>query len=538
MTTQRTGGQLLVDQLLEENVKRVFCVPGESYLAVMDAMVDVADQIDLISCRHESGAAMMAVASGHLSGEPGLAFVTRGPGATNASIAVHIAQQASIPLVLGVGQVAVRNIGRESFQEVDFEAYFAPIAKHVQQIEDPNAIPQAMRDAFATARSGRQGPVVLAFPEDVLSSAATARLALRTTESSSDVDNTLIEQAAQIIDRAARPLIIVGGGPWKDDEANALQAFAKARQIPVLSAFRRADIFDNQHECYGGFLGYGAPEPFWQSISEADCVIAFGCRLDEPTTRDYAFPRADQTLIHVYPEPAQIGRNFVPKVGIEATAGPAARAFSVPPSIALSDERIRWRAAVRERFEASESPPESSAKLKLDEVMRSLNAAIPSDAIITTDAGNFSAWALRYRRYTRPGRLIAPINGAMGYGVPAAIAAALAYPERCIIGCVGDGGMLMTGMEIASAVKYGAKPIILVFNNSKYGTIEMHQQRRYPGREIGNDLHNPDFGAFARSFGAFGVQVDDHRDFAKALSAARDADCCAVIELVMGPEPA
>ena len=536
----RTGGQLVVDQFLAEGVERIFCVPGESYLAVLDALYDARDHIDLISCRHEGGATMMAAASGQLSGHPGVAFVTRGPGATNASIAVHIAQQGSIPLVLGVGQVARRNIGRESFQEVDFEAYFAPIAKHVKQVNEPAAIADAVADAFAIAQSGRMGPAVLVFPEDVLTASIESASVPPRTPIHIPLNAENITAIEHHLAAAERPLMIVGGGYWDEQARNQLHRFAAARDIPVCAAWRRLDIFDHNHPCYAGFLGLSTSDELWDRVNDADCLLVIGARLDEPTTRDYQIPGADhknQILIHIHPDPAQLDLNFTPDLAISSAINELMMQLDQLPAPAEKSQGD-WCAAARAGFLAQETPPADGGRLDLGGVMSVLNKSIPSDAIVAVDGGNFTVWPQRYRRYTRPGRFLGPINGSMGYGVPAAIAAALAHPARTIIGCVGDGGMLMTGMELATAVKYGAKPIILVFNNCKYGTIEMHQQRHYPGREIGNDLLNPDFAAFARSFGAFGIRVERTAEFSGALQQALAADTIAIIELAMNTENA
>ncbi len=533
----RTGGQLVVDQFLAQGVRRIFCVPGESYLAVLDALYDVADRIDLISCRHESGATMMAAATGQLNGTPGVAFVTRGPGATNASIAIHIAQQGSIPLVLGVGQVARRNIGRESFQEVNFEAFFGPIAKHVKEVDDPAAIPAAIAEAFAIATTGRMGPVVLAFPEDVLSASAESPVVTPLVPESAAVDADAIAGIDRHLSKSKRPLIIVGGGFWSENGREQLHQFAGDRHIPVCAAWRRLDIFDHEHPCYAGSLGLSTPSELWERVERADCLLVIGARLDEPTTRDYQVPtrsNENQALIHIYPDQAQLGLNFTPDLALCASVEDVMKGLSELSS-ATQSTCSDWCTAARADYLAGEAAPVTTSALDLGAVMSSLNETIPSDAIVAVDAGNFTVWPQRRRRYTRPGRFLAPINGAMGYGMPAAIAASLEHPERVVLGCVGDGGMLMTGMELASAVKYGAKPIILVFNNARYGTIEMHQQREYPGREIGNDLLNPDFAAFARSFGAYGIQVASTAEFPDALNHALGADTIAVIELLMDP---
>jgi len=528
----RTGGQIVVEELRAAGVSTIYCVPGESYLAVIDALYDVQSDIRLVSCRHEGGAVMMAAATAHLTGRAGVAFVTRGPGATNGSIGVHIARQASLPLVLGVGQVARRNRGRESFQEVDFETYFKPIAKAVREVSDPADIGAAVAEAVDLAESGRQGPVVLAFPEDVLSEVAAAQSSARVTTPASDLPPGHWSDVARLMESAVRPVAIVGGGPWSDSACHAIEVFSERLRLPVFSAFRRADCFDNHHSGYAGFLGLATAASAWERLAESDCVLAIGTRLDEPTTRDYEFPRADQTVIHIHPDASQIGLNVGVDAGIVAsveTAAAALAALSLEPQHDWSS----WRDRVRNDFIASEAPPVSTGALDLGAVMSILNDAVPANSIVTTDAGNFTAWPLRYRRYARPGRLLAPVNGAMGYGVPSAVAASLQYPERTVIGCVGDGGMLMTGMELATALQYGASPVILVFNNNKYGTIDMHQQRHYPGRDYGNALVNPDFAALAQSFGAFGVQVRRTDEFADALAGALASGRAAVIELVM-----
>ena len=536
--TGETGGQALVAACRSAGVERLFCVPGESYLAVLDALYDARDAIDLISCRHESGAAMMAAASGHLSGAPGVAFVTRGPGATNASIAVHIAAQASLPMVLCVGQVTSAHLGREAFQEVDFDQFFRPLAKAVETVTQPRLVGAAMTRALRLAATGRPGPVVLTFPEDVLrGTCPQARIV-----DEPGTDDAPIEmpfaQLGDALQRAERPVAIVGGGVWPDPVCTEFQAFAAAHDIPVFSAFRRVDIFDNHHPCFSGYLGFGAPETAWDFVAAADCVLAVGTRFDEPTTNAYRlFPNGIPTIIHFHPDGRQLQRQFETAIAVRCDVAQATTALRQLPVPNPDASRKDWRTRLRAAYEAAIQPPHSAARVDLGRVMTSLNELLPADAIITTDAGNFSLWPLRYRRYQRPGRFIAPINGAMGYGVPAAIAASLRYPDRTVVGCVGDGGMLMTGMELATAMQYRARPIILVFNNGQYGTIATHQRRQYPGRAIGNALQNPDFAAFARSFGAFGARVTDALQFASAFEDARAAGTAAVVELMIDAEP-
>lgn len=531
----RTGGQIVVDQFSAEGVERVFCVPGESYLPVLDAFYDVRERIDLISCRHEGGAAMMAAASGQLSGMPGVAFVTRGPGATNASIAVHIAQQGSMPMVLCVGQVPRCDLGREAFQEIDLEAFFHPISKAVRQVDDVSAVAEAVMNGFDVARSGRRGPVVLIFPEDVLCASVESNVLKPQSPHNRELYPEAIAAIGHQLEIAQRPLLIVGGGYWTEESRERLHRFVDARQIPVYAAWRRLDIVDQNNPCYAGCLGLNTPEEAWERVARADCLLVIGARLDEPTTNSYQVPSVDrkgQILIHVYEDEAQIGRNFKPDIASPASIENIGVLFErLTPSIQYP--RDDWCAGARVEFLSQERVLFDDSRLDLGRVMADLNKAVSTDAIVTVDAGNFTVWPQRYRRYSRPGRFLAPINGAMGYGFPAAIAASLAYPKRTVIGCAGDGGMLMTGMEMATAIKYGAKPIILVFNNCEYGTIAMHQQRTYPGREIGNDLTNPDFVALARSFGAFGLRVERTAEFSGALEQALAADTVALIELAM-----
>ena len=534
MSQALSGGQLLVEALIEHGVPRLFCVPGESFLAVLDALYDVPEHLPMITCRHESGAAFMAAATAQLSGQPGVCFVTRGPGATNASIALHVARQASIPLLLCVGQVARDKLGRESFQEVDYETFFAPLAKHVEQVTIGEALPSAVVRALHIARSGRPGPVVLALPEDMLSAAAFAAPEPARPIQRRGLEAAQLEEIKTRLGHAARPLVIFGGGVISDAMCRDLEQFARRNRVPVCVAWRRNDAFDNEHACFAGTLGLNAHPELWISVAEADCVLVVGARLDEPTTRAYTLfsDQRARDLIHIYPNQADLGRNYPPTLGICADISETLAALATT-TLVVNESRDVWCQRLRHSFEISRHAPQVEGGLDPGEVMTSLNRVLPQDTIVSVDAGNFSLWPQRYRSYRRPGRMLAPINGAMGWGVPGAIAAALAEPQRQVLGCVGDGGMLMTGMELATAAKYGAKPLILVFNNSKFGTIEMHQDRRYPGRRIANDLVNPDFAAFARSFGLFGARVSDNAEFDAILPVALAADSAAVIELVM-----
>jgi acetolactate synthase-1/2/3 large subunit len=534
----RSGGRLLVDQLLRRGAQIAFCVPGESYLPILDSLYESRGRIRTVSCRHDGAAAFMAEACGKLTGRPGICFVTRGPGATNASIAIHVAYQDSTPMLLGIGQVPREELGREAFQEIDLVRMFAPIAKHVEQIEDAAAIPAVIDRAWTIAMSARPGPVVLVLPEDVLQAQAEAEdmdplPVVPRAPSASDLQRLHAELA-----RAERPFVIAGGSAWSNPGLAALRSYAEAADLPVAVSFRRQDLIDNASPSYCGYLGLNAHEALWQRLEEADCIWVLGARLDQPTLRDYqlfAQPSPARRVVHVYPEAATFGRVVVPEMAIHADPGLVVSALQGLP-VLEHGRWAQWRAAARAEYEAAANPVPSGVALDLGRVMQAINAALPKDTIVALDAGNFTAWPQRFRSYTRPGRLLAPVNGAMGYGVPAAVAASLLHPDRTVIGFAGDGGMLMTGNELATAVQYGAKPIIIVVNNGMYGTIRLHQERTYPGRAIATDLENPDFAAYARAFGAHGETVRRDSDFADALARARASGRAAVIELQTDPE--
>lgn len=532
----RSGGAVVVERLLAHGIDRLFCVPGESFLAVLDAAYDVQDRLQVIGCRHESGAAFMAAACAELRGRPQACFVTRGPGATNASIALHVAQQASVPLVLFVGQVPCGLLGREAFQELDYTSFCAPLAKSVEQVSAVDELAAACDRAFARAMDRRPGPTVVVLPEDVTSSVTTAAVgAPPPAPPVATPDPAAMARLLELLGAAQRPLLLFGGSLVDDAAAAAMARFAARNRVPVMTPFRRQDCFDNDHDCYAGYLGYSAHPAAFTLAARADCVVVIGGRLDEPTTQAYTlFREAPPRLVHVFPEAAALTRNYAPDLAI--VAGTAATAAALAEAtLPASPGRAAWCAELHRAWRDAALPSVESG-LDPAQAMATLNESLPVDAIITSDAGNFSFWPQRGRRYRRPGRLLAPINGAMGYGVPAAIGAALACPERLVVGCVGDGGMLMTGMELATAARYGARPLILVFNNERYGTIEMHQDRRYPGRRIATGLTNPDFAALARSFGLFGARADDNDSFAVALADAFAADCAGVIELVLSAQ--
>jgi acetolactate synthase-1/2/3 large subunit len=533
----RSGGELLVDQLLVNGAELVFCVPGESYLPALDAFYQRAGRIRLISCRHDGAAAFMAEACGKLSGRPGVCFVTRGPGATNASIAVHVARQDSTPMLLVIGQVPRRHLGRDAVQEIDYAQMFGSLAKHVEQITDVDAIPAAVARAWAVALSDRPGPAVLAIPEDVLSERTAAPDAAPILVRPRAPEAADIAALRRRLEDAARPMVLVGGGCWDSRAIADLIEFVRSNALPVCSAFRRQDIFDNADPHYCGYLGLNDDPHLVARVTDADCVLVLGARLDQPTTKNYALFGADRPashLVHLHPDETALARDPPGTLAICADVRPSAAALAAMAPVAQ-----RWRAwleGCRADYVAATRPTESPAVLDLGFVMRVIGERVAEDAIVALDAGNFTAWPQRYRRYRRPGRLIAPVNGAMGYGVPAAVAASLAYPDRTVLGFVGDGGMLMTGSELATAMHYGARPILMIVNNNMYGTIRLHQERAYPGRVIGTDLSNPNFAKLAHAFGADGAVVERNEDVEAALNLALSSTVPFVLELRTDPE--
>lgn len=537
-----TGGQILAATLAAQGVERLSCVAGESYLAVLDALLD-HPQIQVVTCRHEGGAAFMAESWGKTTGRPGICFVTRGPGACNASIGVHTAMQDSSPMILFMGQVGRHDMGREAFQEISVRQVFGGLAKWATEIDDPARIPEIVHRAFKTAMSGRPGPVVIGLPEDMLTQHAETLLTPYCTPVQAIATSREMEAARDLIQQARKPIALVGGAGWTDKACEDFMSFAKACHMPVITSFRRQDVFNHNNGCYVGELGTGPNPKLLEKVRESDLLLVVGARLDEIATQGYTLidaPVPRQPLIHIHPAESELGKVYIPTLAIQAGVNETAAALA---DIGLKlDGRpwAGWRDELRALYndwtaiDLSSRPAWRGADMTViyDHLRERL---LPPDAIITTDAGNFSGWAQRYIRYGRPGRLLAPISGAMGYAVPAAIGAALAHPDRLVLGLCGDGGFGMTGMEIATAMHHGAKPVIMVCNNGIYGTIRMHQQREYPGRPSATSLTNPDFAALARSFGAFGAVVDDAAAFPAAFEDARNAGTLALLEIRMDP---
>ncbi len=533
----RTGGRILVDQLLIHGADMAFCVPGESYLEVLDALHD-SRTIRLINARHEAGAANMAEAYGKLTGKPGLALVTRGPGATHAAVGVHTAFQDSTPMILFVGQVGRDMLDREAFQEIDYRQMFGSVAKWAAQIDVAERIPEYVARAFHVATSGRPGPVVLALPEDMLTDTARVRDAdpyrpVRAAAPQADVLRVQAELA-----KAQRPLALIGGPGWTDEGARAMQAFCEANDVPVAASFRRMDAFANDSRVYAGDLGTSGPPELIKRAKEADLLLVVGARLGEMTTQGYTImdaPEPKQRLIHVHASAEETGRVFRADLAIASDAN----AFALALAAAAPLESRPWKAwteAARADYLGSLVPTPYNGDLDMGRAMRELAGALPEKFVVTLDAGNHTGWPQRYLQFKRPARLIGPTSGAMGYSVPAAVAAALVHPDRLTIGAVGDGGFMMSGLEIATAVQHGAAPIVLVFNNATYGTIRMHQEREHPARVVGTDLKSPDFAALGRAMGAHGETVTRTAEFAPAFERAVAARKPAVIELKTDPE--
>jgi acetolactate synthase-1/2/3 large subunit len=524
----RHGGKILIDQLVKLGVERVFSVPGESFLAALDGLYDSG--IPNIVCRQEGAAAMMAEAYGKMAGKPGVCFVTRGPGATNASAGIHIAQQDSTPMVMFVGQIDNRHRDREAFQEVDYRAFFGSIAKWVAQVDDTNRLPEYISRAFRVAMSGRPGPVVLALPENMLS----ATVDVPDIHLPQPMPDTLSPQAVQrimhVLAVAERPLVVVGGSHWSAQAQADLQAFAEIQKLPVISGFRRQDYMDNQHGCYAGNLSVGINPKLAQRVRDADTLILLGTRFGDIETLGYALvdpANPQKKIVHVHADTDELGRVYIPDVGIAATAPIVLRALSQAAHAGAWDS---WAAAARADYESWIAPQESEGTLTQEQVVKWLSDNLPDDAIVTNGAGNYAALLNRYFVYKQYGTQLAPTSGSMGYGFPAAVAASIAHPDRTVMCLAGDGCFQMTCNEMSTAVQHGAAPIVVVMNNGRYGTIRMHQEKTYPGRVSGTALANPDFAALARAYGGHGEVVSRTEEFPAAFARSREAGMVAVIE--------
>jgi acetolactate synthase I/II/III large subunit len=538
LSNLRSGGQILVDQLKVHGVDLAFCVPGESYLAVLDALYDARDKVELVTCRHEAGAANMAEAYGKLTGKPGICFVTRGPGATHASIGLHTAFQDSTPMILFIGQVARDQVEREAFQEIDYRRMLGPMTKWVAEIPSADRVPEFVSRAFHTAVSGRPGPVALALPEDMLTERMEAKDSKPYQRVEAAPRGEDLARLADILSAAERPLAVIGGGGWTDKACEDVRRFLEVWNLPAVTSFRGKDRLDNRHPLYVGDMGIGIDPRLGARIAQADVLVVIGPRLGEMTTNGYTRvvpPVPAQRLIHVYPAAEELNRVYQAELGIVSGIEAFGKAASGlrPPAV------IRWREwakAARFDYEVFVQPVEVKGAINPSEIFSYLNDCLPEDAILTNGAGNYAGWLHRFFLHKRFHTQLAPTSGAMGYGVPAAIGAKARYRERVVVACAGDGCFLMNGQELATAAQYGLNVIILVFNNGIYGTIRMHQEREYPGRVHGTDLKNPDFAAYAKSFGFWSTTVRKTREFAPAFEAAIGSAQPALIEIITEPD--
>jgi acetolactate synthase-1/2/3 large subunit len=532
----RSGGEILVANLLAQRATHAFGVPGESYLAVLDALHDVADRLRFIVCRQEGGAAYMAEAFGKLTGRPGLAFVTRGPGASNATIGIHTAKQDSSPLIVFVGQAATDTLDRESFQEIDYRRMYAPVAKWAAQIDRVERIPEYIAHAYRLAMSGRPGPVVLALPEDVLTARADAADAPYVEAVAAAPSPADLASVQALLRDAERPFVIVGGSRWDDAGRRALARFAAASGIPIGTSFRHQDLLDNRDPQYAGDVGIGIDPKLAARVRDADVLLVIGERLGETTTSGYTLldvPSPKQALVHVHPDASELGRVYQPRVAIAATPGAFLDAIDTTSLVG------RWRelsARAHPDYEAWRAPRPVPGAVDLWRIVQWLDERLPRDAVLTNGAGNHATWVHRIFHYGGARRQLAPYSGSMGYGVPSAITAKLLHPERVVVSWNGDGCYLMNGQELATAIQYDIRVVFVVLDNGMYGTIRMHQEREYPGRVSGTRLVNPDFAALARAYGAHGETVETTAEFAPAFERALASGRPSVIHVKVDPQ--
>jgi acetolactate synthase-1/2/3 large subunit len=534
----RSGGQVLVDQLRIHGVDTAFCVPGESYLDVIDALYDHRDAIRLIVSRQDGGASFMAEAYGKCTGKPGICLVTRGPGATNASIGVHTAYQDSTPMILFVGQVGGDVVEREAFQEIDYRRMFGQMAKWVAQIDRAERIPEYVSHAFHLAVSGRPGPVVLALPEDMLVTKVEVADARPFATNRAAPFSGAMDRVRDMLEEARQPLVLLGGGGWTPQACDDIRGFVEANNLPVACTFRRQDLIDNRHPNYCGDVGIGINPLLAKRVGAADLVIAVGPRLGEMTTNTYTLfdiPGPVQKMIHVHPGAEELGRVYQADLMINSDMGEFAQLATRMPPVDSAPWRD-WTHQAHKDYLANIEPQASPGAVDMAEVMTEMRKQLPADAIMTNGAGNYSGWVQRYWQYGGLRTQVAPTNGAMGYGVPAGVAAKVACPDPTVVSFSGDGCFLMNGQEIATAVQYDLKVLFVVINNGMYGTIRMHQERDYPNRVHGTALRNPDFAALARAYGMHGAVVRRTEEFAGVLAEALAQKTSALIEIQIDPE--
>ncbi len=531
------GGHLLVEGLVSHGVNTAFAVPGESYLEVLDALYEKSDQIRLIGCRQEGGAAYMAEAYGRLTGQPGICFVTRGPGASNASIGVHTAAQGSTPLILFIGQVPTSHRGYEAFQEMDYTAFFGDTAKWVTEITHADQIPEVINQAFTVATSDRPGPVVIALPEDVLRESTEKTVISFTPPEDHSISEQEVQEIMALLEEAKKPVLLVGGGGWTTNGRENLCRFAEKQNLPVVVGFRRQDLMDNNSFCYAGEAGVAMPSPVRQTLDEADVVLAVGVRFGEMTTNAYTLfqnQNQNQKILHIHASEAEFDKVIKADLHVRSNPNLAVAALTEMPS--STDGREQWREEARNRFLSTHKVPVATTGVDMAAATAYLQEVLPEDVIITNGAGNFSVWPNKFFLYGSNARLLAPQNGTMGYGLPAAIAAKVVDPERAVVCFAGDGDFQMNMQELGSATQEEAQPIVLIVNNSMYGTIRMHQERRYPERVVGTNIKNPDFVSIARAYGFYSEQVTSIEEFKAAFDKALNSRTGAVLDLIVDPE--
>ena len=533
----RSGGEVLVDQLIVQGVTNAFCVPGESYLAVLDALYLKRKDISLYVARQDGGAAFMAEAYGKATGEVGICFVTRGPGATNASIGVHTAFQDSTPMILFVGQVGGDMVDREAFQEIDYRRMFGQMTKWVAQIDRVERIPEYVARAFQVASSGRPGPVVLALPEDMLVEKVRVEDSERVKRVTHQPSMQSMQEVRSLLELSERPLVILGGGGWSESARRQIEMFAEKNHLPVGCSFRRQDLFDNRHPNYIGDIGIGINPKLASIVKESDLLLVVGARLGEMTTGGYALieaPTPKQKLIHIHPGIEELGRVFQASVMINSNIEEAAEALNLlEPSESVSTD---WLNKANKTYIKNIIPQPSTGDVDLSELMIAMRELLPRDTVMTNGAGNFSGWIHRYWQYEDFRSQIAPTNGAMGYGVPAGVAAKIACPDKLVVSISGDGCFLMNGQEIATAIQYSLKILFIVFDNGMYGTIRMHQERDYPSHVYGTALKNPDFAALAKAYGLHAETVTSTRDIRGAIKRCIDQNSASLIHIKVDPE--
>ncbi|RXY99903.1 thiamine pyrophosphate-dependent enzyme [Fictibacillus sp. S7] len=539
MKKKMTGAQAVVECIRREGVDQVFCVPGESYLSVLDAIYET-EEINLISARHEGGASFMAEGYAKATNKPGVCMATRGVGGANLSIGVHTAMQDSTPMVVFLGQVHSHFRTREGFQEVNQENFFAPISKWTIEITDTHRIPELVQRAFRIAKSGRPGPVVVGLPVDVIDAEVEMEIGQVITIPKPAPGKDEVARALSLISQAKHPIMIAGGGVVRSGAHEPLIQFAESMALPVLSSFRRHDVFPNHHSQYLGHIGLGTPKNILETVKTADLIVAVGMRFSEIVTQGYSLFSTEQTMIHIDIDPNSIGKVYNPALGIVADAGEALNALveaSNQYQPETKKERLDWISERRRLYgQWIHDELDQSGKLNMKKLLADLQRLTPADAIITNDAGNFCGWLHQFYQFEQPGTYIGPTNGAMGYGFPAAVGAKLAHPNRVVVSLSGDGGFMMTMQEFETAVRYKVPVIALVFNNNMYGTIRMHQEREYPERISGTLLTNPDYAQLAKLFGGYGEYIDSNEEFEAAFTRALQSGKPSIIEVAISPE--